>query len=272
MAEAAADNVLEFERKPAASVVMVDPDIAERWLARNTNNRNLRRNLVESYARDMQSGDWLLTGEAVKFSADGVLVDGQHRLEAVRRSGVTVPMFVVRGLDRNTQAVLDSGAKRTVADGLAMAGYDHSTYFSSGARVAIALARGDADAYAGGVTVTNSEIRRFIDNTPDFVAGVEFSARYSRQVYTPKGVLVYVTWRLLRIDDVLTAEFLNSVATQEMLRKTDPRMVLAKRLKVIRESTSGYVALFFRAWNHWRQGHSITQLKVLRPVVIPEPK
>src|SRR4051794_31155207 len=103
---------------PTTSIEDVTPAVAADMLAANTKNRTLRRTLVDVYAADMAKGNWQFTGEAVKISTDGVLLDGQHRLEAIVQAGVTVPMLVVRGLPRATQDVMDSGAKRSAADAL----------------------------------------------------------------------------------------------------------------------------------------------------------
>lgn len=65
--------------------------MAETWLSRNSNNRNLRGQVIASYARDMKSGAWVLNGETVKIASNGQLLDGQHRLNAVVESGQTVP-------------------------------------------------------------------------------------------------------------------------------------------------------------------------------------
>ncbi len=66
-ATAADENVLPLILKPSASVVMVDPETARRWLGRNTHNRRIRLRVVAAYARDMSAGNWHITGEAIKF-------------------------------------------------------------------------------------------------------------------------------------------------------------------------------------------------------------
>jgi hypothetical protein len=76
---------------PTVQIIDVDPATAESWLAKNPNNRNLRVPVVQSYARDMVSGNWMLNGETIKFDQSGKLIDGQHRLSAVVTADVTVP-------------------------------------------------------------------------------------------------------------------------------------------------------------------------------------
>ena len=47
----------------------------------------------------MQNGEWKLNGKSICFDWNGRLLNGQHRLSAVVRSGVPLTTLVVRGLD-----------------------------------------------------------------------------------------------------------------------------------------------------------------------------
>jgi hypothetical protein len=101
----------------------VTPELAKQWLANNTGNRKLKDNTVEGYARDMANGDWLTTHQGIAFNEDEQLIDGQHRLEAIVRSGVTVVMLVSHGWpvqpkDKKvrTMDTVDRGAVRSLSD------------------------------------------------------------------------------------------------------------------------------------------------------------
>jgi hypothetical protein len=85
-----------FERKDSYSVVMdITPAIADAWLCGcNSHNRKLVDAHVDRLVREMKAGRWRLTHQGIAFSANRVLLDGQHRLWAVFLSGVTVPMRV----------------------------------------------------------------------------------------------------------------------------------------------------------------------------------
>lgn len=48
---------------------------------------------------EMQDGKWKLNGKTICFDRTGRLLNGQHRLSAVVRSGVSLTTVVVRGLD-----------------------------------------------------------------------------------------------------------------------------------------------------------------------------
>ena len=100
-------------------IVNVTPDLASEWLDRNQGNRNLRMSRVAAMAEDMRAGTWQLTHQGIAFDEDGNLLDGQHRLAAVVKSGETVQMMVTTGLKRGeVMAVLDSGLVRAAEDSL----------------------------------------------------------------------------------------------------------------------------------------------------------
>src|ERR1700709_2078030 len=116
---------------PTVEIVDVTPEIAEAWLSKNPNNRNLRGQVIASYARDMASGSWVLNGETVKISVSGHLLDGQHRLSAVVEAAVTVPMIVVNGIPSEAMPTVDTGAKRTYADSLRLQGEENTSVLAA---------------------------------------------------------------------------------------------------------------------------------------------
>lgn len=103
------------------SVETITAKQAERYLQFNSNNRPLRKGLVNQYAKDMKAGKWKLTHQGLAFNCDGTLLDGQHRLAAIIQSGVPVQMLVARGVDSDGQLVMDDHAKRTAGDALSLA-------------------------------------------------------------------------------------------------------------------------------------------------------
>lgn len=84
-----------------AEITNVTPLLASSWLERlNVNNRKVSYRVVDKYSRDMSKGDWVLNHQGVAFDKYGHLADGQHRLLAIIKSGVTVPMMVTYGSAR----------------------------------------------------------------------------------------------------------------------------------------------------------------------------
>jgi len=102
-------------------MVEVTPEMATRWLAENNlNNRNLRPGRVQWFARQIINGLFILTPQGISFDVDGVLMDGQHRLAAIVKTGCTVPLLVSRGWAPSTRLALDAGAQRSAQDSINM--------------------------------------------------------------------------------------------------------------------------------------------------------
>lgn len=95
---------------------VITPDVAAKYDALNKNVRNVIPSVVDRFARDMTSGRWRETHQGIAFDEDGFLVDGQHRIRAVIKSGVTVKMMVFRGITSEQNLAVDCGTKR--ADGV----------------------------------------------------------------------------------------------------------------------------------------------------------
>lgn len=103
----------------------VDPGTAAHWLQNNFRNRPISDDVVAAYARDMVNGEWVSTHQGIAFNDRDELIDGQHRLLAVIRAGVTVRMMVTFGLPSHiegkevtTMDAVDRGRTRSVADQL----------------------------------------------------------------------------------------------------------------------------------------------------------
>jgi hypothetical protein len=103
----------------------VTPKMAEEWLSDNhRNNRKINRERVNSYMHDMMSGNWSNNAEAIKFDKNGILVDGQHRLTALKESGKSIWMTIARGVDDNAFMTIDVGMNRTARQIIKMGGGD----------------------------------------------------------------------------------------------------------------------------------------------------
>jgi hypothetical protein len=97
-------------------LMTVTPEMARDWLHDNTKNRQLRETRVGFLVSAIQRGEWKLTHQPVAFDKQGVLLDGQHRLNAIVRAGIPVQMLVAKNADRASFDVIDIGDRRSLAD------------------------------------------------------------------------------------------------------------------------------------------------------------
>ena len=123
-------------------VEKITPTMAKLWLEANTNNfRHVTPQRVAAYTAAMANGDWDLTGESIIFHADGTLLNGQHRLAAVVRSGATIESVVVRGVLCKSLHT-DRGKPRTVTQWLAYNKVPNAALVAAAARMCVAYDKG----------------------------------------------------------------------------------------------------------------------------------
>ena len=103
--------------QPAATFVTMSVPLVEGLLRLNTRNRTQRPQAIENYRRAIQNGLWVPTNQGIGVSAGGFLIDGQHRLEALRAEDYPpVTMLLVTGLHDDAMAAVDAGANRSPRD------------------------------------------------------------------------------------------------------------------------------------------------------------
>jgi len=250
-------------------LVTITPSLASEWLGSNHNNRNQRGRKIVSYGRDMLNGEWLTTGESIKFDWNGHLIDGQHRLEAVAQTGITIVSIVVRGLDPRVQRVLDTNVRRSAADALEFAGVKLSAKdIASCARVGIAYESGMLTTALDNVKVdvTNAEQIAWHDANPDIANAVALAQKVARPMGATVAGIGYAALVLERIDAADAIEFFLSAAELRTDGKGDPRKAMLDAFKMIRDSrraptAAESLAIVFRAWNMWRAG---SKLQIIR--------
>jgi len=255
-----------------ASISLVDPLTATDWLEANTNNRRLRKMLVNSYARDMAAGDWQLAGDPIRFATDGTLLDGQHRLAAIVESGVTLPMFVIRGLEKDAQAVMDIGGKRNAADALRLRG-------KAGDVKDIASIARSVLMFENRERPTSPQIVQFCeDNYAALALASEMGQEIAKAGLRGGSLFGTAAFLLNIVDQEATETFMNLLATGADMGKGHPVLALRNRFIQGMPATSRdqsslrtNLAYVFRAWNHWRDGRIIQQLRVASTDAYPIP-
>jgi hypothetical protein len=104
-------------------LIELSPEKAEEILKFAHPNRNVSKNLVHRYAREMAADNWRVNGETIVISNHGRVLDGQHRLQAIVNSGVNIWTFLVTGIEESSMNTFDTGRARSAADILSMTGH-----------------------------------------------------------------------------------------------------------------------------------------------------
>ena len=109
------------------SVERITPEAAQRYLDNNLPcNRKLMPTNVDKFAAQMRASEWKLSTDAIGFDVEGYLVNGQHRMSAVAKTGISQEFIVVRNLPTKNTKVLDLGRRRMIHDRLAIDGVNIS--------------------------------------------------------------------------------------------------------------------------------------------------
>jgi hypothetical protein len=112
-----ASVAVQGRRNMRHEVVTVTPALAAEWLSRPwVRQRTLARNILAKYARAMIEGRWHQPSiDPIAFTESGELLNGQHRLTALVRTGVTLQMLVAYDVPEDLFDVIDTGRARTAA-------------------------------------------------------------------------------------------------------------------------------------------------------------
>ena len=263
----------------AYSVEQVTPEIAERWLTKNTANRRIRRAVVDRYARDMETGDFIENGSSICFAEDGTLLDGQHRLAAVVQSGATVWMLVVRNLRSATQDTMDDLAKRTLADTFGFHGVAAAHTAASITRRVILWQRG-IRTNQGNYQPTKTEALTALREDPSIVTAVESAVHMSSRRLVSPSIIGLTWWLFWQLDEKDCADFWSGLHDGVGLEKGSPIHIVREQL--IQQSNRGeripetaYLAWVIKAWNHWRAGKTLApsyRYRLTASERFPEPR
>jgi hypothetical protein len=97
-------------------MVLITPEIAREMLKLNISNRPLNSETVNYYARQMTLGQWTLSGQTISISDANTLIDGQHRLAALVKSGRNIMFNVAYNVPFNSFLNYDNLRPRGVRD------------------------------------------------------------------------------------------------------------------------------------------------------------
>lgn len=267
------------------SQVTVTPRIAKSWLERNTFNRKISVSTVEKFAADMKSGMWVENGESIKFNGDGTLIDGQHRLMAIVKSGETQRLIVIKGLDKKVFSTLDTGKKRNLPDVLSIAGekkyeLDLATltrlvydYHRFGLQEMFTPAGKTNSHFAA----NNQEYLSFFNSTPEIKKSLEITLNLSntKNCVITRSIVAFTYYVLKDKDEQQALLFLGKLIIGEGLTKNDVIYKLREKLfyykfKKLALSRKILMALIVKTWNYWRTNHSPKSLMANEKTQIPE--
>lgn len=250
--------------------ILVTPKLAKELLGLNTHNRDLNKSRVRQYAEDMKKGLWKEdTFEIIKVSKTNRILDGQHRLEAIVASSISIPLQIAYDLDDEIFDVIDSGAPRNAADCFRIAGVKYHTHLPS----IINLYTGLSDGYRysssrNGSTLTNQKLLAlYYENEAfwnDTVSKTLSWYRLMNKAVSPSNIgALYALFFDKNIS--MSVEFWQKLATGLDVKS---RPIEKLRLILLNDAasltpmkTANRLAIIIKTWNLYRQNRQTNSIK-----------
>lgn len=249
--------------------MVITPSIAQEMLSRNTRNRRVKDSVVDRYASDMRKGIWKRNGETIKIAHDGTILDGQHRLLAVIKSGIPLVTEVTTGLDSDSIYTIDCGSSRSASDSLKIDGVkNYSQVATISAAFLMTVTYNSAMPYysrtgrfpkssvAGTISYFNSNSEEL-----EILASKIKHSNASAIVGLPVMDLIYCAGSHISKDEA--EYFVEKMATGEGLNSGDPILETRNAILNAKASKSHIMpisvrnALAIKAWNKFITGESV---------------
>ncbi|MFA7185855.1 MAG: hypothetical protein WC082_13220 [Victivallales bacterium] len=254
--------------------VTVTPEMAKIFLKHNTGNRRISDAVNQRYSRIMKAGDWRFNGQTIVFSNMGRLIDGQHRLKAIIRSGLTLPMLVVYGIEDENFKTMDQGCKRTTGQVLNILECKNSNTLAAALRIAYIYFEVDPNLNCSSTAyVYNEALLNFREQHPEMEQSVAIAGAAKGICST--SALAFCHFVFARKCPQFADLFINQLISGEDLHAGHP--VLALRNHLIRNKHNKaklpvreLIVLIFKAWNYCRKMQKIKCLKVNGSDTLPE--
>lgn len=254
----------------------VSPALAQRWLGEtNTRNRKLDVGHVGRLADEMTNGRWDFTPQPIVFGDDGVLIDGQHRLAAVVKSGQVTPFMLVIGVDPVVFRSFGLIKLRSVSDILGI----HGATYRSGVAAGYKLLENYRENHYTGRSAQQSATRalELMESEPGLMEWAPLAQGGMRKIGLAPAVscvALYVTH--LANPGLDQSSWIEGLTTGVGLPAGDPRLALRERLRADKaahkpHSSRDQLALYIKAWNAWVTGRSVQILRLGAGESVPEP-
>jgi hypothetical protein len=238
--------------------MFVNPATAKEWLeATRLKNRKQKEKNLRQLTMAMKNGTFRFNGESVVFAAFPYeLCDGQHRLEAIVRSGVGQWLVVVRGIDPSVFPTFDSGAGRSDADTLGIDGERSTFLLAAAANTVWRMRQGRLDAKH--MRLSRPELLAFVKENPQLRDAILLIHRSRGLSALAQGsFLAAAAVAMIEKNGLdITSRFFSLLATDTGHEEGDPILAARRRFLHARQRNerleeSEVISLTIRAFNAW---------------------
>lgn len=257
----------EFPDGPGVKLVKVGVADAYEILRNNPDNRSLSEVKVEQYASDLKEGRWALNGETIKITADGVLNDGQHRLEAIIKAQTPMETIIIYGVGRDTRYTVDQGRPRGAGCYISMQGIPSGNQIAAVARMMMSYNANFGRSVSSEYGWSNAQVLEYVNKHIDeLTEAVRFAGSAPRSAHGVSSKGLFAFWYMLlkhKAGDLGT-QYIRQVMTGEDLSMDDPAYRVRERLVgMSRTSRQASTEVVLRGWIHYRDGKPFKIIKIM---------
>ena len=260
--------------------VNINPKLAEYLLNKNDGNRPVNNGNIDKMVKDMLLNQWNYDGSPISFDKYGRLLNGQHRLKAIIKSGKTFPFKVTTGHQPEIFATMDIGKTRTSSDVLAIAGYDNYNMYAQTSNFMFKFLRGSITqndtkssrhAARPNNGLSHTELLKFVQMKPFIKDSVNFGLKMKKDQPTSlmPTYMISGLYFLFNEKDPIKAEiFMTKLLIGSDLDSNSSIFALRNRLlnskfdKTKRLQHNEIVKLIVLSWNYYRINKKIKVLKI----------
>lgn len=254
---------------PDVEFVNITPEMAFKWIGRNLKNRPIKDSIINRYCADMRNGQWEINGESIKFDINDRLIDGQHRLHAIHRSGETVRMPVFTGLDPKVFHTLDIGRQRNAPDVLYVRGELNVNLLSAVLRLLYVYDHQEGDfsssEWRRKSSISIVAIEDTLDRHPDIRHSVAAITDLAHSKFVTGSVVATVHYLFNKANPKKAGIFFEGLQSGAGLEADNPILVLRNTLMEQRDfkqrqRQAFVLALIIKAWNAFVKDEKIRTL------------
>jgi hypothetical protein len=264
---------------PTVEIAQLTPEDAVVLLSLNTKNRKIKEHHVTKLTSIMNRGEWRFNGQTIQIADDGRVLDGQHRLLACVRSGVTIETLIMYGADPASQETMDMGVARTTPDILSLRGYkDANALAALAARILTYQSTGLASALSSpGRLITPATIVAYVEGfggKDRYISLGKKTAKLLRMNPSLVGLLMWITDRVDYEDSIY---FWDKLLVGTGLGEGSPILALrdwgldpSRTRSTDRSNARMEAAVTLKAWNKFRSGEKVVSLRFRAGGAAPE--
>lgn len=258
---------------------LLTPGLATWLLEHNDNVRHMVSKRVDSYARQMEAGQFDCNGQALQVNSRGFLINGQHRCAAVIKSGCSVWVYIIKvdtkgqGKKSGSSLNIDTGQGRTVSLEITAAGYKNANVLSTVAKHVYRWYDNPEEtpspSFVHKRTVADypsrSDLLELIDKEDDKFQWSINAASTAMVTTTITGLVHYLATRYLDGDSEIPDEFFAILKGNKGEYSGSPTLALRRRLIQMRSDRRTVHVLekfnlVMRAYSAFAKGQTLAKI------------